>query len=126
MIASARSAPGCTSCGRPPVVVVARGAACAACLGNLCLDALRSWELWFDEAAPATVAIAELRAEHAGTHADLGLAYAEMGLTTDALAEHVIAIASASEVVSRSGAYVLGHLSRSGWERFASGVCRGH
>lgn len=125
MIAGWRAVPGCTSCGREPVVSVARGSACAPCLGNLCADAVGSWKLWFVEEAPATLGGAELAAEHALTHSDLGLAYAEMGLTADALAECVIAVASSDELAARSGAFVLGHLSCSGWDRFASGICRG-
>ncbi len=65
-------------------------------------------------------------AEDAEAHADLAVAYAEMTLVADAIAESIIAIASEPSFAARSGGYVLDHLSRFGWQRFAAGSCRSH
>ncbi len=116
----------CTSCGRDSVLGVARGSACAECLHNLCLSAVESWHLWFSEDRPKYLGSRKMAAEDAETHADLALAYAEMTLVPDAIAESVIAIASEPSFAARSGGYILDHLSRFGWQRFASGSCRRH
>ena len=125
MTATWRDLPGCTSCGRDPFVTVARGAACAPCLRNLCASAVTSWENWFAEVAPDCLKAAVLAPDDATTHADLAVTYSEMGLTVDALAEFVIAIASSGDATVDAGVYVLEHLSPLGWQRFYSGSVSG-
>lgn len=82
---------------------------------------------WFTAtrpAPPSNTSPAPVRFD-ATTHADLAVAYAEMGLISDAILESIIAVGSDESCAKTVGRLILDHLSAEGWASFAAGVLRG-
>jgi len=85
-------------------------------LNRACRAALAQWTEWFATPRHVETSGPDVAVE-AVTHSDLAIAYAEMGLHADALAESVKAAASDSAQCAAHGERILGALSEAGWLR---------
>src|SRR5262245_24443158 len=105
----------CDCCGATAAVHAALMASCAACLSRLCSSAMSSeWATWFSFERPTPrdfTSVLTFDQSDAPTRADLAVAFRDMGLHNDAVAEAVIAIANDPTQCSKVGSLVLGALA---------------